>query len=165
MFIARHVKGCCLTIQHGQLQSSMEWAVAFGDAAAEMSRSQVRTCTIITAVDENLGYAVMLLRPGAVLSLSIHLLTESLRCPTGNSRNKWLRRMNAVVESSPFETAHGDNVDVLTSKGWRCHLLTLCHCAWGHAWAVSTAESLLDLVESSLSWPTKLLGMGLLLKR
>lgn len=93
MFIARHVKGYCPTTQHGQLQSSMEWAVAFGDAAAQMSRSQVRTCTIITAIDENLGYAVMLLRPGAVLLLSIHILTESLRCPTGNSRNKWVEWM------------------------------------------------------------------------
>lgn len=49
----------------GQLQSSMEWAVAFGDAAAEMSKSSFST--IITALDGNLGYAVMLLRPGAVL--------------------------------------------------------------------------------------------------
>lgn len=89
----------------------MEWAVAFGAAAAEMSRSQVRTCTIITAIDENLGYAVMLLRPGAVLLLSIHILTESLRRPTGSSRNKLLSRMNVVVE-----TAHG-KLDILTSDG------------------------------------------------
>lgn len=66
----------------------MEWAVAFGDAAAEMSRSQVRTRRVITAVDGNLGYVVTVLQPGAVLLLSTHILTESLRCPAGNSRNK-----------------------------------------------------------------------------
>jgi len=68
-------------MQHAQLMSSSEWAVAFGDAATVMSRSQVRTRTVvITAVDGNLGYVVMLLRPGALLLLSIHVLTESLGC-------------------------------------------------------------------------------------
>lgn len=82
-FIARHVKGCCPDTRHAQLQFSTEWAAAFGDAATVISRSQVRTCTVaITAVDGDLGYVVMLVRPGALLLLSVHILTESPRCPT-----------------------------------------------------------------------------------
>lgn len=59
----------------------------------------------------------MLLRPGAVLLLSILILTESLRYPTGNSRNKRPSRTNALVEISPYETAHGGKADIVTSKG------------------------------------------------
>ena len=71
------------------IQSATEWAVAFGDAATVMSRSQVRTCTVvITAIDGNLGYVVMLLSPGALLLLPIHILTESLRCYRKKSKNK-----------------------------------------------------------------------------
>lgn len=66
-------------MQHAQLQSPTEWTVLLGAAAAVMSRNQVRTCTVvITVIDGNLGYAVKLLRPGALFLLSIHILTESL---------------------------------------------------------------------------------------
>lgn len=64
-----------------------------------MSRSQVRARAVVdTAVG---GNVVMLLRPGALLLLAIHILTESLRCPTKDSKNKRLSRMKVIVETSP----------------------------------------------------------------
>lgn len=64
-------------MENAELQSSTEWAVAFRDPATVMSRSQVRTCTVvIIAIDENLDYLVIHLRPEPLLSLSIHTVTE-----------------------------------------------------------------------------------------